>query len=171
MVFDPISLGLAGLALKLGTGAAAKGALVGGAKAGCTKAAVGMYKATHAATTYAATYGPGAIGATATTAILGTCYATTTMVAIAACLSQAVRLHGMSENSAQRYCRKISEKSSAEQEQILSELQAAPSDEVRAVLSRHGISSRAALAAGAGVLALVVMGAALAGVAGKDDDD
>jgi hypothetical protein len=164
---EPFSLILGGFLLKGVTAATSKVAVTGAAKAGAAgaakasaaKATAAAAKATVHATSYVATYGPGAIGATATAAILGTCWATTTMMAIAVCLAVAVDGHHMSESSARYYCEKINKKSFDEKQAILKDLQQAPPDEARSILHRHGIYGRTTLLLSAAILGLAVFAA------------
>jgi hypothetical protein len=164
---EPCSLLLGGFLLKGVTAGTAKVAAAGAAKAGAAgaakasaaKAVAGAAKATVHATSCVATYGPGAIGATATAAILGTCWATTTMMAIATCLAVAVDGHHMSESSARRYCEKIDKKSYDEKQAILKDLQQAPPDEARSILHRHGIYGRTTLVLSIALLGLVALAA------------
>ena len=100
--------------LKAGTAISAKSAAAAGAKAGTAKVAAASAKATANAASSVATYGTGQIGATATSVILGTCVATTTMLGIVGCLALAVEGHHMAESSARRSCETIERRSEQE---------------------------------------------------------
>jgi hypothetical protein len=175
---EPISLILAGTLLKgvtatsakVTAAGAAKAGAAGAAKASAAKAAAGAAKATVHATSCVATYGPGAIGATATAAILGTCWATSTMLAIATCLAIAVDGDHMSESSARYYCEKIDKKSSDEKQAILKDLQQAPPDKARSILHRHGIYGRTTLFLRVALFGVAGLAALAAGAASQEDD-